>query len=457
MTFGSPKLQALHGEPTIRDNTVVVAYSSLPEVDPSVKSPCSTGPAIKTSPRRDILGTPGQGHREAGMIQPGTFGYSALERVHFGKPAAETVAAEAERQGAHAVFLMVSGTLDRETDEVDRLRHALGTRYAGSFDRMPPHTPREAVIECAAAARAAGADLLVTFGGGSLTDGGKVVAIALEHGVTDVAGLEAFRVVVDEKTGVRTIPPFRAPSVRQVAVPTTLSAGDFQAHAGCTDTRVGRKQGYRNPGIVPVAVVLDPAPTVHTPEWLWLSTGIRAFDHCVEGLCSIEANPYSDGAALQGLRLLSEGLPDVKRDPADLDARLKCQIGAWLSMTGVQAGVSMGGSHAIGHVLGGTAGVPHGYTSCVMLPNVLRWNAGVNADRQALVSAALGRPGEPAADVVGEFIAGLGLPRRLADVGVEADRFDLIAETAMHDPWTHTNPRKIDNAAQVREILEMAA
>jgi maleylacetate reductase len=153
---------------------------------------------------------------------------------------------------------------------------------------------------------------------------------------------------------------------------------------------------------------------------------------------------------------LGKGLPAVKSDPAGLEARLDCQIGAWMSMVGSQTGVSKGASHGIGHVLGGTAGVPHGYTSCLMLPHVLRFNYSVNADKQARVSEALGRPGEPAADVVAELIAGLGLPTRLRDVEVNRDQLDLIAENSMHDRWIHTNPRKIEGPAVVRELLDAA-
>ena len=152
--------------------------------------------------------------------------------------------------------------------------------------------------------------------------------------------------------------------------------------------------------MMPKSVVLDPRATVHTPEWLFLSTGIRAVDHAVEDICSPQCQPISEGASFHALRLLGRGLSGVKADPLDLDARLEAQLGAWMSMIGSQTGVPKGASHGIGHVLGGTAHVPHGYTSCVMLPHVLRFNAPVNADRQALVSEALGRPGEPAADVV---------------------------------------------------------
>src|ERR1700734_1117825 len=110
--------------------------------------------------------------------------------------------------------------------------------------------------------------------------------------------------------------------------------------------------------VIPAAVVLDPALTVHTPEWLFLSTGIRAVDHCVVGLCSNEANPYADAQALHGLSLLPSGLPRVKPDPTDLQARLDCQLGSWLSMGPLAAGVPMGASHGIGYVLGAGVEVP---------------------------------------------------------------------------------------------------
>jgi maleylacetate reductase len=127
-----------------------------------------------------------------------------------------------------------------------------------------------------------------------------------------------------------------------------------------------------------------------------------------------------------------------------------------MSMVGAQTGVSKGASHGIGHVLGGTANVPHGYTSCVMLPHVLRFNHPVDAERQDVVSEALGRPGAPAADVVAELIADLGLPGRLRDVGVAPQQLDEIAERSMHDRWVHTNPRKIAGPPVVRQLLDAA-
>src|SRR6185312_14001516 len=104
------------------------------------------------------------------MLQSGRVEFGEMDDVVFGRPAADAVADAVRRLGAQHAFLMVSGTLNRTTDEIDKIRRALGNRCAGMFHHMPPHTPRHAVIEAAAQARAAGADVIVTVGGGSITD-----------------------------------------------------------------------------------------------------------------------------------------------------------------------------------------------------------------------------------------------------------------------------------------------
>lgn len=388
------------------------------------------------------------------MLQSGRVVFSHMEEVLFGQPAAPAIAELVK--DAQRVFLMVSGTLNRETDEIDKVRRALGNRCVGVFDKMPPHTPRSAVIAAAEQARAARADLIVTIGGGSITDAAKAVQLCLANDVRTAEAIDALR-PVKGADGMLGPPPCNAPTVRQISVPTTLSAGEFSAIAGVTNERTKVKELIRHPYIIPRAVVLDPAMTVHTPEWLFLSTGIRAVDHCVEGICSNEAHPYADAQALRGLALLTQGLPRVKADPSDLEARLDCQLGSWLSMAPLASGVPMGASHGIGYVLGAVFDVPHGHTSCIMLPAVMRWNVSVNAERQGLVTAAMGHPGEDAADVLDAFIAGLGMPRSLGAVNVGVGAFDRIAEQAMGTPWVPRNPRRIDGPAQVREILELAA
>ena len=377
--------------------------------------------------------------------------FGAMDEVVFGRPAAEAIVEQMDRLRAGRAFLMVSGTLNRGTDEIEKIRKALGARCVATFDAMPPHTPREAVIAATTQVRAAGADLIVTVGGGSITDGAKAVQLCLANNISTVEAIDTIRA----NKGV--VPPLTAPTVRQISVPTTIAGGEFSAIAGVTNEATKVKEMLRHDLVMPRAAILDPAITVHTPEWLFLSTGIRAVDHCVEGLCSREAHPYADAQAQKGIAMLAQALPRVKADPRDLDARMDCQIGTWLSMGPLSAGIPMGASHGIGYVLGAVYNVPHGYTSCVMLPSVMRWNKQANAERQAMVSAAMGHPGEDAGDVLDWFIRELGMPRSLQDVRIGPEHFDRIAEQAMGTPWIPRNPRKIDGPAQVREILVLAA
>src|SRR3977135_1066718 len=288
-----------------------------------------------------------------------------MDEVVFGRPAAEAVVGQMDRLGAARAFLMVSGTLNRETDEIEKIRQRLGSRCVPTFDAMPPHTPREAVIAAAAQARAVNADLIVTVGGGSVTDGAKAVQLCLANHISTVEGIDQIRA----HKGVA--PDMKAPSVRQISVPTTIAGGEFSAIAGVTNQQTKVKEMLRHDLVMPRAAILDPAITVHTPEWLFLSTGIRAVDHCVEGLCSREAHPYAEAQALTGLSLLT---------------------GVWSYMVLFSACGPMGESHGIGYVLGAAYDVPHGYTSCVMLPSVMRWNKPDNAERQGLVSAGSGDP-----------------------------------------------------------------
>ena len=374
-----------------------------------------------------------------------------MDEVVFGRPASEAIVEQMNRLGARRAFLMVSGTLNRETDVIENIRRAMGQRCVGTFDAMPPHTPRTAVIAASEQARTAEADLIVTVGGGSITDGAKAVQLCLANDIREPDEIDRIR------AGRGALPQLKPPAVRQISAPTTIAGGEFSATAGVTNERTKVKEALRHPLLMPRATILDPWLGAHTPEWLWLSTGIRAVDHCVEGICSREAHPYGDAQALKGLSMLAQALPRVKADAGDLDARMDCQIGTWLSTGPLASGVPMGASHGIGYVLGAEFGVPHGHTSCVMLPAVMRWNKSVNAERQALVAAAMGRPNEDAGDVLDDFIRGLGMPRSLREVNVGPEHFDRIAQQAMATPWVPRNPRKIEGPAQVREILDMAA
>ena len=388
-------------------------------------------------------------------MQSGEMILTSTQRVIFGKPAAAAIAAEAERIGAKRVFVLASSTLRSDTDEITQVENALGNRHAATYSGIRPHAPRSDVLKAVEAARAVDTDLIVTIGGGSGTDAGKIVALGLNHDVRTVEDFEPLHIYV-EPDGTVVNPLKVGPKVRVICVPTTLSGGEFNPLSGVTDEVTMHKQGYEHRDMAPIAIILDPAITRHTPEWIWLSTGVRSVDHAVETLGSDKSNDFADGLADSALRLLADGLPRVKADPTDLAGRLKCQIGAWQSMISIIGGVPMGASHAIGHILGGTCDVPHGYCSCVMSPYVLAWNAEHDDSRQARISDCLGKPGTPASQALDQFIRRLGMPRTLSEVGVGEGRLQQVAEYTLLDIWGRTNPRPIKTADDVMQILRLA-
>ena len=388
----------------------------------------------------------------------GIHGHQAIERVVYGKPAGAALRAEAERLGAKRVFVTTTKSVAQSALLADIIRD-LGDRYAGVYAGITAHSPRPCVIEGAALARAANADLIVAVGGGSAIDATKTILIALWQNATRIEDLDLYRAGKPKDGAAPPAEAIRPPgdAIRMLAVPTTLSAAEFNAYAGITDPRHGIKESFGHQLVVPRVIVLDPAATLATPMDLMLSTGLKAVDHAVERLCSQQANPFAIGTATEALKLLSRALPDHKARPEDMETRLNLQFGMWLSIGAGTSGVGVGASHGIGHVLGAACGVPHGHTSCVMLPSVLRWNLPANAERQKLVSEAFGKPRTSAANLVAGLVRSLGLPTRLRQVGVRKDRFREIAEKSMHDRAVLNNPRPIVGPDQVMEILTLAA
>ena len=374
------------------------------------------------------------------------------QTVIYGKPIREALDEALTPLAVTKVALVSSDSLMASGGLASQVLQALGPRYVATIAGPAAHAPRADVIRIAASLRANGADTVVVLGGGSACDAVKAALLCISNNVTEAADMDRLRM----GTGMGMGNPVQAPNLGFVMIPTTLSAAEFSPFAGVNDERVPRKEGYTHEHLVPSHVVLDATMTRATPNQLWFSTAIRAIDHAVEAWCSNNSTPYSDAMSLHALRLLGPALQRLAKSSDDLDARLQCQIGAWLSIQGFVAGVAFGASHGIGHALGGTAGMPHGETSCVMLPHVLRFNASVNAARQASLSEAMGRPGVAASDVVGELVAALGMPTRLRDAGVSHDILPKVADEAIHDMFVKTNPRTIDSADQILELLEQA-
>lgn len=379
----------------------------------------------------------------------------AQERVVFGTPAEAAVSEEAARYNARRVFVTSTRSLATLGDgPLQRVVKSLGGNHVGTFAAIRSHSPREDVIAAADAAREARADLLVAVGGGSVIDATKAVQMCLWMGLDSPLAMEPYRNGIAPALAKKLEAP--ADAIRMISVSTTLSASEFTSQAGVTDTAINAKQSFSHRLCIPRSVILDPAATLDTPDWLLYCTGIRAVDHAVESYCSPLANLATEPSSLQGLRLLARSLRAIKANPQDLSARLEAQFGMWQSIMASAAGVPMGASHGIGYVLGATYNVAHGHTSCVMLPAVLRWNCAMNGERQRDLSAAMNASDRSAADLVAELIRDLDQPTSLRDVGIKRDDFDDIATRALGYGPVRKNPRPIRSKEDVLEILELA-
>ena len=374
--------------------------------------------------------------------------WPAQGRVHHGAPLAEALPREIA--DAARVVLVTTRSLARGA-LVAAARDAIGDRLAGIFATMHAHSPIEDVLALAALLREQEADLVVALGGGSVIDGSKVACLAVWRGIAEAGSLIAAAASRGAAPGAW---DGSAPAPRIVAIPTTLSAAEFAPHAGYTDLAAGTKYRALDPWMVPRAVILDPAATLETPAALFLSSGIRALDHAAERWCALEPQPFSDAVSRQAMVMLAENLPRVHRHPGDLAARGACQQAAWLSVMGGWAGVAVGASHGLGYILGAARGVPHGITSCLMLPAVMRWNAPVNEHRQRDLAHILGS--EEAGPAIEAFVRGLGLPTRLSELGIAEAEIPGLAARWNGDAPIATNPRPVRSATDLEAILRLA-
>lgn len=395
----------------------------------------------------------------------GQFLMLPLGQVLYGENSVEKLPEILEMYGIKKPYIITGNSLATKTPLVDRLKGIVGEeKVAGIYQETKAHVPKRMILDIAEDVRRTNADAIISFGGGSPVDTAKCVAMVLAEEITTVVQLNEYPIKYNYLTGELTFRPLSNKPLPQIAITTTLSAGEFTHIGGMTDEVTKVKMGAIDPKLTPVVVIHDPVLSLYTPDWLWLSTGMRAVDHAVESICSNDHMPFTDALGKEALRLLFKYLPKCKEDPTDIEARAYCQMAAWLSISGL-ANVNLGLSHGIGHQLGGRCGVPHGVTSCVMLPTIMEYNLEETIDRQAIIARAIGAASDTdtdteaarkAAPAVRDFIQKLGLPWRLRNTTVKKSDFDALAKDALGDFIVATNPKKINGKEDVLHLLEKA-
>jgi maleylacetate reductase len=369
------------------------------------------------------------------------------DRVVFEARVAAAVSAEVARRNVQRVFIVSARSLSQTQDLRDIIA-ALGPKFVGHSDLIEPHVPLPAVIELSKIIGHANPDLVVVVGGGGAIDSVKLATLALAEGITSARGMmnhTAALIGISERPA-----PYRT-----IAIPTTLSGAEFSLNSGGVDTETEIKHLFRAPYFCAATVIYDPYLASRTPLWLWLSTGMRAVDHAVEGFLSPDANPFTDGAELYGLRYLARALPRSKQQPLDWRARSDGQMGCWLAAAGIGR-LRYGASHGLGHQLGALTHVPHGHISCVLLPAVLAYNESVCASKYGDLATALGKPNASAPSAVAHLIAELELPAGIRDLKVDKALLPVIARSSLGNPFVMANPRPVATVEDAMQILDEA-
>jgi alcohol dehydrogenase len=324
------------------------------------------------------------------------------------------------------------------------------TVFAGVQPNPTTDDVAAGAAEVAALAAAGHRVTLVAVGGGSPIDAAKGIALAA---VNPERGRD-----LDYRRA------FAAAALPIVAVPTTAGTGaETNAFGVVTDPQTQRKFYVGHASSLPAAAILDPELTVGLPPQATAATGMDALIHALESYLSRRANPWSDGIALQVIRMIGANLPRAFADAGDREARAQMLLAAHLAGVGM-ASTGLGVCHAIGHSLGARFGIAHGMALTLVLPHVLAFNREACEERLADVAFALGA-GETARTAAGnagaaiEAITGLrdslGLARRPSDFGVVAGDFAQISADALDDEVLASTPR-MPTSADIIAILAAA-
>jgi len=276
-------------------------------------------------------------------------------------------------------------------------------------------------------------DGVIAFGGGSALDTGK--AIALMAGQTrpiwDFEDREDWYTRVDV-AGMRPV----------VAVPTTAGTGSEVGRASVfTDLRDHAKKIIFHPRMMPAIVIEDPELTVGLPANVTAAVGMDALSHNLEAYCAPGYHPLAEGIAVEGMRLIKEFLPRAVRNGADLEARSHMLVASSMGATAFQKG--LGAMHSLSHPCSGHLGTHHGLTNAVVMPYVLDWNRAALEEKAGRLAAWLGLPERSFAGLlrwVLELRTEIGIPHKLADLGVREPHAREFAPQALADPSTGGNP-----------------
>jgi len=357
-----------------------------------------------------------------------------VTQIQFDFGAVQLLRQECERVGITRPLVVTdpgvkaAGVLQKALDALGGLPYAV-------FDQTPSNPTEAAVRAAVKIYKDQRCDGLVAVGGGSAIDCAKGVAIAATHEgpLTHYATIEGGSPRITDKA---------APLI---AMPTTSGTGSEVARGAIIIVDDGRKLGFHSWHLVPKTAICDPELTLGLPPRLTAATGMDAIAHCMETFMSAAFNPPADGIALDGLERGWSHIERATRDGSDREARANLMSASMQGAMAFQKG--LGCVHSLSHSLGGVnPQLHHGTLNAMFLPAVIRFNAEAESVRKdkrlERMAHAMGL--SSASDIpeaIRDMNARLGLPKGLAEIGVQRDWYGKIIQGALADHCHKTNPR----------------
>ena len=392
-----------------------------------------------------------------------TFTLDPMGITVVGENAIGNLAQHVQAHGSRAFLvsdagIQAAGILETVTDVLTT--HNIEWAAFTEVEPNPTDKNVEAGVEALAEFGVEGT-VIVLVGGGSVMDCGKYIAMAAPSKINDVS--LAFSPELDDadKIDFSTLAPtsrVTEPCVPTIAVPTTSgTASETNGGGLITRTEDHRKLTFAHPDVQPRAIVLDPILTVGLPPTATAACGMDVLTHAIEAYTSTSNNPYSDGLALQAIRITGKWLPTAVNDGSNIEARSAMQVASHLAGRAFSSGPLLGLVHAMGHPVSGTFGIAHGQTLATMLPHVMRFNLEVVSERYGDVGLALGVSSQPleAISAVEALSEKVGTNKTLADLGATKNDIEYLTTDALRDLIILNTPR-YPNRDDVRGLYELA-
>ncbi|WP_437184418.1 iron-containing alcohol dehydrogenase [Vagococcus intermedius] len=371
----------------------------------------------------------------------------------FGPKSVEVIGERVELLGVKKALIVTDTFLrtlpDGPVEQVEKHLKAKNIDYV-FYDGVEPNPKIANCLDGLKVYTKNNCDSIITVGGGSAHDCGKGIGIAATHDkpLTELAGIETLE---------NPLPPI-------VAVNTTAgTASEITRHCVLTNSDTHLKfviVSWRN---VPVVSINDPLLMLDIPAGLTAATGMDALTHAVESYVSKNANPVTDAAAIQAIKLISTNLRQAVANGHNVEARENMAYASLLAGMAFN-NADLGYVHAMAHQLGGQYDMAHGVANAILLPTVEEYNMISNLDKFADIARFMGE------DVTGlsqrdaavlaiqamrTLATDVGIPATLKEMNVKREDFDLMATNALNDGNAFSNPRQ-GNKADIIKLFEQA-